>query len=103
MTQMDNFRKVLGLPEPGQDKEQRQDEQPEMQVRNDGRSSTRKDGRHLKCVTIREDTHVKLHALAFWLYRNGEKKITLSELIEMLMDTYMEKHPKAKQFVDDCA
>lgn len=100
MTQMDNFRKVLGLPEPEQNKEQAHDMQHEMPVRNEERVSRRKDGRPLKSLTIREETHVKLHALAFWLYRNGEKKITLSKLIDVLIDIYLEKHPDAKHFVD---
>ncbi len=58
MAQIDNFRKVLGLPDP--DKVQEETEQETPGVKKEVRISSRKDGRLIKSISIDEASHAKL-------------------------------------------
>jgi len=98
MAQIDNFRKVLGLPDPEKGQEETEQETPG--VKKEPRISSRRDGRLIKSITIDEATHAKLKALSFWLYHHGGRKVTMSALVVELVDSYLKDNPDAKRFVE---
>lgn len=97
MAQIDNFRKVLGLPDP--EKGEEETPQETQGVKKEARISSRKDGRLIKSITIDEATHAKLRALSFWLCQHNGSKVTLSSLVMELVDTYLKYNPDARLFV----
>lgn len=98
MAQIDNFRKVLGLPDP--EKAQEETAQETLGVKKEARVSSRKDGRLIKSITIDEATHAKLRALSFWLCQHTGSKVTLSSLVMELVENFLRDNPQAQHFVE---
>ena len=98
MTQIDNFRKVLGLPNPEKAREETTEET--QGVKKEQRIPSRKDGRLIKSISINEESYSKLKALSFWLYQHNGKKTTMSSLICELMASYLKDNPEANHFVE---
>lgn len=81
MSQLDNFRKSLGLPTPEDEKK------------------TAAAGK--RSVSLKEDTYQKCKAILFWMCRNrpGEKA-TIDSLVSTCLDLFLEENPAARAFLE---
>jgi len=97
MTQIDNFRKVLGLPEPGDAREtaaQVVEETPSPQTK----ALPVKEKN--KTLLVKQSTHDLLSSIIFWQRRTGiDDHPTMDKLIREMTDEYLAKNPEAKRFV----
>ena len=90
MSQLDNFRKSLGLPDP---------EEENVLTPVDDEKKNVVPGK--RSVSLREETYQKCRAILFWLgQRNPEKRATIDGLVGAAMDLYLEKYPDAKAFYE---
>ena len=106
MTQIDNFRKVLGLPNPDNtpspgkavtvdEPEQKQEEQQEQVA--DHAAVKEKN----KTLLVKKSTHDRLSAILFWMRRyEMDEHPTMDRLVREMMETYLAGHPEAKRFVE---
>lgn len=84
MSQLDNFRKSLGLPDP---------DAPVKEKKARSRSS--------RTVCLRNETFLKIRALSFWLTKEElMDNPTIDEIVNLGLDAYFEKEPLAKDYVD---
>ena len=87
MSQLDNFRKSLGLPNPEEVKGQ----PVEGEKKNSGT------GKH--AISLRDETYVKCKCLVFWMgQQNPAGRNTIDVLISKALDLFMEEHLDAKAF-----
>ena len=89
MAQIDNFRKVLGLPDPeGTPGPGSMQETPAVKEKN-------------KTLLVKKSTHERLSAVLFWKRRTGtDEHPTMDRLIREMLDTYLTMNPEAKRFVE---
>ena len=117
MNQIESFRHVLGLPEPGEEKTtvkvdegkaEQVAEAPEDQEQPGTRppkvrkvkKKDSKAGSYGRSVSIKPDTYAELKALLFWASReNLLDGSTMDALFKVLIQSYCEKNPAAKTFV----
>jgi len=117
MNQIESFRHVLGLPEPGEEKvavkvnegdaertaevleEQEKPGAQPPKVRKVKKKEP-KAGSYGRSVSIKPDTYAELKALLFWASReNLLEGSTMDALFKALIQSYCEKNPAAKVFV----
>ena len=117
MNQIESFRHVLGLPEPGEEKAAikvnegdaertaevlEEHEKPGAQPRKVSKVKKKepKAGSYGRSVSIKPDTYAELKALLFWASReNLLEGSTMDALFKALIQSYCEKNPAAKVFV----
>lgn len=80
MSQLDNFRKSLGLPTPEDEKK------------------TAAAGK--RSVTLREDTYQKCKAILFWMSQHSSERATIDSLVNTALDLFLKENSGAKQFYD---
>lgn len=117
MNQIESFRHVLGLPEPGEEKAAvkvnegdaertaevlEEQEKPGAQPRKVRKVKKKepKAASYGRSVSIKPDTYAELKALLFWASReNLLEGSTMDALFKALIQSYCEKKPAAKVFV----
>lgn len=104
MNQIDNFRKVLGLPNPNESPvptsapgipNKTEPVEEKVSVKKEKEPASRR-----KTITFDLKYFNQLKLLAFWCYQQGKtKQATYNALIEELVDCYCDVYPEAKEFL----
>lgn len=91
MSQIDNFRKSLGLPN------------PEEAARNEVKGKTRpadSKKRTTRTVALREDTFLRLRAIILWMIREERmSRPTIDDIVNLGVDALLEKEPGLRTFL----
>ena len=91
MSQIDNFRKSLGLPNP--------DEVAAKEVKREPKAVTQKE-RTKRTVALREDTFLRLRAISFWMMREERmKRATIDDVVNLGLDALLEKEPGLHSYI----
>ena len=107
MGQIDSFKKVLGITDQpngspatvAEVKEEKVQEQIADTPRQ--RKKPTKAQRQRTTLAVSMQTREEIHVLSFWAKRQGISQSASSEsILQVLLDTFYEKYPKAKKFVD---
>lgn len=109
MAQIDNFRKVLGLPNPEELSSPESavkvgaqviepHEQPGQQEQLAEQSAMKEKN---KTLLVKKSTHDRLSAILFWMRRYGEDEHpTMDKLVREMLEEYLAGNPEAKRFVE---
>lgn len=93
MSQLDNFRKSLGLPNPD---ETDGDEMKKEKNKN----SAGKRSRTTRTVALREDTYLKLRAIILWMMLESRmERPTIDIIIGRSIDALQEKEPDLHEYL----
>ena len=91
MTQLDDFKRVLGLDENYQTTDT---PSKEAAVKKETREGQR------RTVSIPGDLHTRICLLGLWMNNTGIKdNPRMYEIIDYLMDNYLKRYPEAAKFV----
>lgn len=94
MTQLDDFKRVLGLDENYQEETAAPQPQKERAVKKEKQDATR------RTVSIPGDLHTRICLLGLWMNNAGiQDNPRMYEIIDALLEDYMEHHPEAAKFV----
>lgn len=94
MTQLDDFKRVLGLDENFQEKSATPTPSIEQAVKKEKKDVTR------RTVSIPGELHTRISLLGLWMNHEGIKdNPRMYEIIDILMDEYLEHNPTATTFV----
>lgn len=93
MSQLDNFRKSLGLPN--------HDEAAGDEVKKElDEASTKKRTRTTRTVALREDTYLKLRAIILWMMLESRmERPTIDIIIGRSIDALQEKEPDLHEYL----
>ena len=94
MTQLDDFKRVLGLDENFQQETAEPEPRKERAVKKEKQDSTR------RTVSIPGDLHTRICLLGLWMNNIGLRdNPKMYEIVDFLMEDYLERHPDAEKFV----
>lgn len=106
MTQIDNFRKVLGLPNPDNTPspgkaatvdEQGQEQEAQQEPQSEPLAVKEKN----KTLLVKKNTHDRLSAILFWMRRyEMDEHPTMDRLVREMLEAYLARNPEAKRFVE---
>lgn len=93
MSQLDNFRKSLGLPNP--------DEAAGDEVKKElDEASTKKRTRTTRTVALREDTYLRLRAIIFWMMLEVKmQRPTIDDIVNQGLQALLDKEPSLRQYL----
>lgn len=93
MSQLDNFRKSLGLPNP--------DEAAGDEVKKElDEASTKKRARTTRTVALREDTYLRLRAISFWMMLELKmQRPTIDDIVNQGLQALLDKEPSLRQYL----
>ncbi len=93
MSQLDNFRKSLGLPNPDEaEREWVKKEKDEV--------STKKRTRTTRTVALREDTYLRLRSIIFWMMLESKmQRPTIDDIVNQGLEALLDKEPKLRQYL----
>lgn len=94
MSQLDNFRKSLGLPNP--------DETAVDVVKKerDATTTVGKRTRTTRTVALREDTYLRLRAIIFWMMLELKmQRPTIDDIVNQGLQALLDKEPKLRQYL----
>lgn len=91
MSQLDNFRKSLGLPNP--------DEATKAEVKEEKAiKSARK--RTSRTVALREDTFLRLRAIIFWMMLESKmQRPTIDDIVNQGIEALLDKEPALRGYL----
>ena len=93
MSQLDNFRKSLGLPNP--------DEAAGEWVKKekDGDIAGKR-ARTTRTVALRENTYLRLRAIIFWMMLESKlQRPTIDDIVNHGLEALLDKEPALRQFL----
>ena len=94
MTQLDDFKRVLGLDENFQQEKAAPQPVKEQAVNKEKQDATR------RTVSIPRDLHTRICLLGLWMNNTGvSDNPRMYEIINTLLEDYLERHPEAAKFV----
>ena len=94
MTQLDDFKRVLGLDENFQEETVAPQPKKEQAVKNEKQDATR------RTVSIPGDLHTRICLLGLWMNNAGiQDNPKMYEIIDSLLESYLERYPDAAKFV----
>ena len=94
MNQIDNFRKVLGLPTSDGATE------AVTSVTDIKEDPLKTVSRKNKTIVVHKDTHDRLSAILYWQRKTGKVfSPTMDKLIRKMIDGYLNEHPDASEFI----
>ena len=106
MNQIDNFRKVLGLPNPNESPAPTtapvipNESEPDKERVSVKKEKHTEPASRRKTITFDLRYFHQLKLLAFWCHQQGKtKQATYNALIEELVDCYCDVYPEAKEFL----
>lgn len=86
MSQIDNFRKSLGLPNP--------DEVTAKEEKGEKKERTK------RTVALREDTYLRLRAIILWMMREERMpRATIDDIVNLGLDALLEKEPGLHSYI----
>lgn len=93
MSQLDNFRKSLGLPNP--------DEAAGDKVKKERDAATAgKRTLTTRTVALREDTYLRLRAIIFWMMLESKmQRPTIDDIVNQGLEALLDKEPKLRQYL----
>lgn len=95
MTQLDDFKRVLGLDENFQEEKVVPTPSIEQAVKKEKQDVTR------RTVSIPGELHTRISLLGLWMNHEGIKdNPRMYEIVDFLMEDYLERHPDAAKFVN---
>ena len=107
MGQIDSFKKVLGITDqpngsPATVAEVKEEKVQELTVETPRlRKKQTKDHRPRTTLAVSMPTREEIHVLSFWAQRQKLTATASSEaLLRIMLDTFYEKYPKAKKYVE---
>ena len=93
MSQLDNFRKSLGLPSP---EEATGDEMKTER----GKADAEKRTRTTRTVALREATYLKLRAVIFWMMLESRmQRPTIDDIVNLGMEALLDKEPALRAYL----
>ena len=93
MSQLDNFRKSLGLPNP--DEAAGDVVKKEM---DEGHAKRRT--RTTRTVALREDTYLRLRAISFWMMLESKmQRPTIDDIVNQGLQAMLDKEPSLRQYL----
>ena len=91
MSQIDNFRKSLGLPAP--------DEVAAKEMKREKIKDVPKE-RTKRTVALREDTYLRIRAIIFWMMREERMtRATTDDIVNLALDALLENEPGLRSYV----
>lgn len=91
MSQIDNFRKSLGLPNPN--------EVAAKEVKIETKTVTHKE-RTKRTVALREETFLRLRAISFWMMREERMtRATIDDVVNLGLDALLEDEPQLRSYL----
>ena len=91
MSQIENFRKSLGLPNP--------DEAAAKEVKREKKKDAQKE-RTKRTVALREDTYLRIRAIIFWMMREERMpRATIDDIVNLGLDALLEKEPGLHSYI----
>lgn len=94
MTQLDDFKRVLGLDENYQEDAAAPQPKKEQAVKKEKQDATR------RTVSIPGNLHTRICLLGLWMNNTDiQDNPRMYEIIDALLEDYMEHHPEAAKFV----
>ena len=98
MTQLDDFKRVLGLDENFQ-QEKAAPQPVKEQAVNKEKQDAKQDATR-RTVSIPGDLHTRICLLGLWMNNTGvSDNPRMYEIINTLLEDYLERHPEAAKFV----
>ena len=93
MSQVDDFRKVLGLPDPDEQEKEIKEEKKDS-------AKARKTVPY-KTISLDIPVYKRLKLLTYWTFSHGRtRRPSFKELMIELINVYCDKYPDAKWFLD---
>lgn len=100
MSQVDDFRKVLGLPNPDEQKKEIEEEFTQEEVKEEKKNSAKKAVAY-KTISLDIPVYKRLKLLTYWTFSHGRtRRPSFKELMIELINVYSDKYPDAKWFLD---
>lgn len=93
MSQLDNFRKSLGLPNP--------DEAARNEVKKERNETIAgKQTRTTRTVALREETYLRLRAIMFWMMLESKmQRPTIDDIVNQGLQAMLDKEPSLRQYL----
>lgn len=100
MSQVDDFRKVLGLPNPDEQEKEIEEEFTQEEVKEEKKNSAKKAVAY-KTISLDIPVYKRLKLLTYWTFSHGRtRRPSFKELMIELINVYSDKYPDAKWFLD---
>ena len=102
MSQVDDFRKVLGLPDPDAKDEEIAEEFTQREMKEEKKNSAKtKKAVAYKTISLDIPVYKRLKLLTYWTFSHGRtRRPSFKELMIELINVYSDKYPDAKWFLD---
>lgn len=102
MSQVDDFRKVLGLPDPDAKDEEIAEEFTQREMKEEKKKSAKaRKTVPYKTISLDIPVYKRLKLLTYWTFSHGRtRRPSFKELMIELINVYCDKYPDAKWFLD---